>query len=363
MKIPVPRKCNHPACSYYVHVPSSLSGVKQRRKYFKTKREAERFCKSLMAEAGQLGSGFLSSITEEEKADVFRFLQERRRLNAGGKKVRDLFEEFCEFQGRRGLSWRYLHEIKYQGGKLADAFGDRKLQGVEGHEIVDWVNGLDVGPTAKFDAFKIARLIFNHGVFKKYCAVNPCAGLTRFIERPNMPKGILKPGELSKLLKAADGEAVLPWLVFGAFAGLRPVEVERLEWKTVDLKKKEIYIPPSAAKQVKRSYTEGRVVPILPTMGAWLKLMGRRRGKILACSSMTLRRRKAACCKKVRVKIPHDALRHSFGTYHYAAFQNGALTAAIMGHSQTDVTFRHYARRDISRHEAEKWWGLRPGKE
>jgi len=37
-------------------------------------------------------------------------------------------------------------------------------------------------------------------------------------------------------------------------------------------------------------------------------------------------------------------------------------TARELGHASTDITFRHYARRDVTRHDAEAWFGIRPAK-
>jgi len=55
---------------------------------------------------------------------------------------------------------------------------------------------------------------------------------------------------------------------------------------------------------------------------------------------------------------PHNALRHSFGSYHYAHHSNENQTAAEMGNSPA-VIFRHY--RALVKPEATKaFWLLRP---
>ena len=55
---------------------------------------------------------------------------------------------------------------------------------------------------------------------------------------------------------------------------------------------------------------------------------------------------------------PHNALRHSFGSYHYAKFKNENLTAAEMGNSPA-VVFKHY--RALVKPEAvEAYWRISP---
>lgn len=56
--------------------------------------------------------------------------------------------------------------------------------------------------------------------------------------RVKVPNGgsvaIFTPDEIAKLLAAATPD-ILPSVALGAFAGLRTAEVERLEWRDIDL--------------------------------------------------------------------------------------------------------------------------------
>ena len=53
-----------------------------------------------------------------------------------------------------------------------------------------------------------------------------------------------------------------------------------------------------------------------------------------------------------------NGLRHSFGTYHYAAYANEGATSKQMGNSP-DVLHAHY-KGLVSKEDAEKFWALRP---
>ena len=55
---------------------------------------------------------------------------------------------------------------------------------------------------------------------------------------------------------------------------------------------------------------------------------------------------------------PHNALRHSFGSYHYGKYRDENRTAAEMGNSPA-VVFRHY-RALVKREAADAFWTLRP---
>jgi hypothetical protein len=55
---------------------------------------------------------------------------------------------------------------------------------------------------------------------------------------------------------------------------------------------------------------------------------------------------------------PHNALRHSFGSYHYAKYRDENRTAAEMGNSPA-VVFRHY-RALVRPDAANAFWSLYP---
>ena len=57
------------------------------------------------------------------------------------------------------------------------------------------------------------------------------------------------------------------------------------------------------------------------------------------------------------VKWKQNALRHSFGSYHLALYSDAAKTALEMGHTSTDLLFKHY-REVVTKDVAEKWFGF-----
>ena len=60
-------------------------------------------------------------------------------------------------------------------------------------------------------------------------------------------------------------------------------------------------------------------------------------------------------------KWKHNALRHSFASYHMAAFENAASTALELGHHDSRVTFEHY-RELVKPADAQLYWQIVPAK-
>ena len=71
-----------------------------------------------------------------------------------------------------------------------------------------------------------------------------------------------------------------------------------------------------------------------------------------------LDRRKSLAMAAGITDWPHNALRHSFGSYHLAMHNDDLKTAFQMGNSPTMV-HRHY-KALVTKSEAERFWALRP---
>ena len=135
-----------------------------------------------------------------------------------------------------------------------------------------------------------------------------------------------------------------------------------MHWEDIDWARGQVFVRPDVAKQTKQHRTEGRFVAITDALRQWLMPSAKRSGPIIPVADSALKRAKRAMCEKAGVTIPHDALRHSFASYHYAQHNDAALTAKELGHTTTAMTFRAYARRDVIKQDAEAWFGTRPQK-
>jgi hypothetical protein len=61
---------------------------------------------------------------------------------------------------------------------------------------------------------------------------------------------------------------------------------------------------------------------------------------------------------ELRGEWPQNALRHSFGSYYFAQFNDAAKLALEMGNSLATI-FRHY-RQLVKPKQAERYWKLAP---
>ena len=169
--------------------------------------------------------------------------------------------------------------------------------------------------------------------------------------------GIFTVEETEKLLR--ENETIDPevcgLLALGLFAGMRTSAISRVAYDEINFEARGILTPAEKTKKQRRNYIEN-----LPdNLWAWLKQTPRsafnwserkwkkrreialRRAGLLINSQDIKRFAKKG--KKVELKIPpHNAMRHSFVSYHVALHRNFQDTALIISHKGTNVLFEHY---------------------
>jgi integrase len=160
------------------------------------------------------------------------------------------------------------------------------------------------------------------------------------IDRPHAPAGtpeILTPGELHLVLAAAPRD-LLPWLVLGAWAGVRTEEMYRLihplQWEDIDLANSIITIRPESSKVSRR-----RIIPILPPLAAALRFIGPSTGRVVPMVKQPVKSQLAVMAKPIG-GWRRNALRHSFLTYRSA--QVGTGQAALEAGNSEAITRRNY---------------------
>src|SRR5260370_42633506 len=102
------------------------------------------------------------------------------------------------------------------------------------------------------------------------------------VVRDHVP--IFKVEELKRLLESSSIE-VLPVLALGAFAGLRPEEINKLRWEDIDFEGRTIRVNARAAKTRRKRFAE-----ISDNLLAWLQPYARRAGEAAPPTLQTLRR-------------------------------------------------------------------------
>jgi integrase len=154
-----------------------------------------------------------------------------------------------------------------------------------------------------------------------------------------------------RLLESAAPQLV-PYIAIGAFAGLRRAELERLDRREVDLQAGLIEVTAKKAKSARR-----RFVRIQANLAKWLQPYAQLSDNVTPPKYRELldAAREAAGIEQ----WPHNALRHSFASYHLAHFNDAAALALELGHTNSNLVFHHY-RQLVKPKQPERYWKIEP---
>ena len=138
-------------------------------------------------------------------------------------------DELIETRCAAGASKVYCYDLKLRLGRFCGDFPAKTTADISTADIDAWLARLGVAPGTRNTYRRDLRTLFSFCVTRGYCAANPVAQSQR-AKDVGSPIGILTPDQLSRLLDNAAPQ-VVPYIAFGAFAGLRAAEIERLDWR------------------------------------------------------------------------------------------------------------------------------------
>lgn len=160
----------------------------------------------------------------------------------------------------------------------------------------------------------------------------------------------LSVADAQRLLTAAT-TLDLPVIALGLFAGIRPHEVGRMTWSMIDFAARRIALPAHVTKTRTPRTLEG-----LPdTLWRHIDRYRAVTGPVTRDQSAAILRTRAAAGE---MHWPHDALRHTFATYHVAAYQNPGLTTILLGHANQRMLTAHYNGATASIAEANAFFAI-----
>ena len=283
----------------------------------------------------------------EFHTEAAQFFKLHRADQVTRRTVAQVVAELIEAKTARGKSASYVKDLSSRLNRFANDFAV-DIGSVTTADVQRWLDGLKVASQTAKNFRTVIGTLFSfaesHGyIFKGGDPVEDVEHITAnggAIE-------IYTPKEIADLLAAAPKD-FLPVLALGSFAGLRTAEVERLEWKDIDLAGGFVTVASEKAKTRSR-----RLVPILPNLSQWLARYSRKKGKVWKGTPKTLREARAATVKAAGVAWKDNGARHSFISYRLAETQNAAQVALEAGNSP-NVVFKHY--RELVKPEAAKTW-------
>ena len=300
-------------------------------------------CAELFAEARRILNGH--SITDAAKYYMRHYDPKRPR-----KPLADLGAEFLASRQAIGVSSRYISTVEYTMRSLVTAFKDTSLDNLEAAGLDRWMDERDLSNRSK-NTYRTILACFGNFLKKRNYLPQ---------DRPTVFDGMcvwkdeVKPveiftvEEMGNLLGSAQ-ENVIPFLVLGAFAGMRSAEIFRLDWKHILFKRGFIECAAEMTKTRQR-----RLVPISENLRAWLEPIAAESGLVIpTCETVK------TTILKLGVPWKRNALRHSYISNRLALVPDTARVALECGNSP-NVIFKHY-RELVTPEQAKKWFNIFPG--
>jgi len=303
--------------------------------------------------AGQLLAG--SGISLAEAARIV--LAERQRLESGIP-VAEAVLAFMD--SRADSSAEYLATLKSRSAYIVNFFSGRTTAGIKPADCQRLLDGLVASPGTVRHYRTQLSMLFTFCESRGWISGNP-AKLTSKMKVTAGVAEILTPQDASALLSVCHRD-ILPGVALAMFCGLRNAEIERLDWKAVNLAEGIVTIGAGIAKTNSR-----RVVALPENARNWLAPYAQEKGKVWpeetrARDLWTLARVQAGFgpffsdyppavaamldpdTETVRTDLrpwPANALRHSAISYKLATTPDLARVAYESGNSP-GVIQRHY---------------------
>jgi integrase len=311
---------------------------------------------------------------------VARFYLENYREPVRQISLREAFEQFMADKEAANCRPLTIRNLRARIGRFTKSHG-RKLVGTISADVIrDHIFKPGLKPSTKDNNRRAFSSFFSWAEKRGYCKPSPMREIGSVHVDREEP--IVLPREsIQKLLSVAssfrDGTLV-PAVVLGVFAAIRPHEIAGLDWSQIDLEEKLITISSSIAKMRQR-----RLVEISDNLAAWLRPHARKSGSILPQNSRrdfdTIKALAGYAFTKQRVNVriveeafpeldwknlpecpawTPDVLRHTAISYHLARHQHEGKTATWGGNSP-DIIQKHY-KGLVKPKDAAWFWKLTP---
>jgi integrase len=357
------KRLKHPQYKFVVR--DKVAG-QWRRKYFTSEREAKTYVDLKIIELHNHGKDGVIFPAEmrvmAQRAcdqlepfgktidDAVEFYLKHLETERGSIPVGQAVDELIANRASGGMSRLYLRDLKYRLGRFVGAFGEQVIASITTKEIVQWLQSLGVGAVTRNIFRRDVRTLFSFCCGRKYCIENPVAVKETLAKVPRKEVEVLSVDEARRLLAASSRE-MLPYWTIGLFAGLRPSEIRHLQWGDIDFEDSLITVRPTKTDRK-------RYVKMQPNLIEWLTPHRRDSGTVVAPANFRRQSRAEKAAAGLREAWPANAMRHSFGSYWLAQFNDKNALALLMGNSP-DVITEHYERA-VRPKEAHRYWAITP---
>ena len=358
-----------------LNVPASISdNGKRQRLFFETKEQAESQIMSIRNRRMTFGDTLekLSPVRASESLAAYLlleghdvslldavtgFLAVHKDRNSSIPFL-ELFNQFLD--AKKDRNQQYLRELRITRDRWPELHA-KLVCDITQRDLDPLLHKLT--PGARNPILRYWRAVFNFGIKKGYLSENPVNGLD-FESRKRKEVETLTNGQVKAMLDHALGEdlQILPFLVLGCFAGVRPDgELQKLEWTDIDLSDKVVTIRPEVSKTNRR-----RFVDLSDNAVEWLKVYAGRGGQtarnVVQYTESELRARRTTNRKAAGIdRWIQQGMRHSYCSNWLALHGDVNKLVLQSGHDSVDTMWRNY-HKGTPKANAAKYWAIRPPK-
>jgi integrase len=319
------------------------------------------------------------------------FYLQRHPKEPAPRTVQAVVDELVDTKEIDGVSHVYLKHLRYHLGKFAARFKGN-IGDVSGAEIDVWLRAAGLSLRTRNNMRTVLSTLFNFAKVRRYLPKDHSElDAVPIVKQPVGKIEVFTPAEMVEALCFTE-DRMIPFMVLGAFAGIRHSEILRLEWKELRLDDGFVEVTAAKAKTAGR-----RLVPIVDNLREWLLKYRRDEGPVCELLSaapeihdIVLRINQArleAWQKKQleRQALPgglsaladglgpetagaeedfqpfrwrQNVLRHSFISYRVAMVQNVDQVALEAGNSR-QMVFSNY-RELVTPKAAQEWFTITP---
>ena len=343
---------------FFPHTPAGKREAKTLQQVLKTKLENEGLISVSLPDELRTETVKCQRLLEPVGAsltEAVQFYLKHARPAGGKKTLPDAIAEFVAAKRKGGRRESYVRILEWVLKAFAENFKGCHVNEISRENVESWLDGHQNLATRK-NRIRDLSIFFEFCRRRGYCASNPLEHIDRPIVTRGKPE-IFTVNEAAALLTAAESHPELeftPAIAIGLFAGLRTEEIKKLDWRNIDFEHKQIDVDAQIAKR-----RQQRNVDMPNCLVEWLAPNVKLKGPVYPVKAA---RRKLKQLRKFAgiKKWPDNGLRHSYGSYHVAHFQDANRTALQMGHATTDMLFNHYRNYRIRKKDAESYWTLAP---
>lgn len=275
----------------------------------------------------------------------------RKCLELGGRELQKMektvsFQKAVDaaLQERADRRPRTIYDFRYITRRLmkrCPGLAARRVRHIQPYECSMWLKQEFQSAHQQRKARAILSGVFSTAIRRGWCTQNPIAAVKqpRVIEN-QIP--ILTPNEISRLLVSArkyKGGSCLAAVGLMLYAGIRPNEVQRLQWKDIDFAHKAVCIMPRHSKTggARRVSIHKPLLQILQ--------MSQKTPISRICPANWQQHWRALRQEAGWIgnhTWPQDALRHTFASYHLQHFRSFSELQYELGHRDSSLLRSRY---------------------